>query len=175
MRHRDLQLFSDPYQIGQRCRRHLLHDFPAVDLKCLLAVSVFCRCLLVEKPANHQCQNLAFAWRQLEIAAIEIAQIGPLRTDASVQRDRSADRLHQVLVAKGLRQEIHRAMLDGPNGRWDVAVASDKHDRRMISTCDLVLQIKAVDIWKLHIQDEAGRPFWLLSSDIGPGGSESYS
>jgi hypothetical protein len=47
--------------------------------------------------------------------------------------DRRVDCSHQVGVTERLRQEVHSAMLDRPDGRRDVAVPCYENDRRMIS------------------------------------------
>ena len=51
-------------------------------------------------------------------------------------------------------------------------MSGDENDRRMIALGDLPLQVEAVDIGQLDIEDEAGRDVRLLGVHIVAGRSE---
>src|SRR5690606_1094076 len=97
--------------------------------------------------------HLAFARRQIEIAAPQRGPPGALRSRRPVLGDRRADGGEQSRVAERLGQEVHGAMLDRAHRGRDVAVPGYEYDRRVVALGNLPLQVEAVDVRQLDVED----------------------
>src|SRR5215469_14542475 len=100
---------------------------------------------------------------------IEVGLPGALLT---ILRERRVHQPQEFVVAEWFGQKIEGSRLDGAHARWDVAVAGDKDDRRVISLRQLSLQIQAVDVGKFDIEDQAGRYIGFWMGAVFGGGSE---
>ena len=79
-----------------------------------------------------------------------------------------------VRITERLGQEIHGAVLDRPDRRRDVAMPCYENDRRMVPLRDLPLQVEAVDIRQLDIENEARGNVRFFRADVLTGRSERH-
>jgi AcrR family transcriptional regulator len=151
------QLPGDPYQIGQRCRPHLLHDSAAMNLKCNFTDAELCGSLLVEQAADHQRQHFAFARGEIRKALLQLGEFCPLQAQGIILTDGRMDCPYQLRLAEWFDQKIDGAALHCPHRRRNVAMSGDKYDRWVIAIGNLLLKFQAVDIRQFHVQNQAGR------------------
>src|SRR5882672_1483393 len=143
---RDVQLPGHSNEIGERVRRHLLHDPASMDLECDLADTERRRRLFVQKSADDQWEHLAFARRERSVALLQLSPFGSLQPCVSVARDGCVHRRHKVPLAEWFRQKVDGAGFDRANRRWNVAVSCDEHDWRVVRVAKLALEIQATDV-----------------------------
>src|SRR3984893_3170722 len=175
MSDRDIQFIGDPNQVGERCRLHLLHDLTTVDLKRDFADAEFgCR-LLVQQAADHQRQHLALPRRQSREAATKLGPLNPYRPLQVVPVNGRANRRHQLPLPHRLGQKVDSAALNGAHRRWDVAMSCDENDRWVVFAGKLFLEIEAVDIRQLDVEDQTRRNIGLRIGYIVTGGGERLS
>jgi len=110
---RDLQLFGDPYQVGERRCPHLLHDLAAVDLNGDLTDAEFRSRLLVQEPADHKRQHLPLPRRKSFQATTKLGQLRPCLSLNAVPIDRRPDCSDQIVLPDRLGQKVDGA---APNG-----------------------------------------------------------
>jgi len=67
------------------------------------------------------------------------------------------DRSQQSESLNGFCQEVDSSCLERAYGARHVAVSVNEHDLRVMFDGDLALQIQAVDVRELYVQDEARR------------------
>jgi len=89
-----------------------------------------------------------------------------------ILRDRGMNRPQQVRLAEWFGQEVDGSRLERAHGARDVAVARQEYDLRMLLSGDPALQLQAVDVRQLHVQDQAGRELRLGKPDVLRGRSE---
>ena len=66
------------------------------------------------------------------------------------------DGIQENVTVERLRQDIHRAGLDGAHRHWDVAVACEEYDRDLnIRVDQLLLHVESADAREIDIQHQA--------------------
>src|SRR5271169_1629065 len=74
------------------------------------------------------------------------------------------DRIQQVLVPKGFREELDRARLHGPHSHRNISMTGDEDDGNLDARVgQLPLKVQAAHALKSHIQDKATWPLWMLA------------
>ena len=76
------------------------------------------------------------------------------------------DESQQLLFVERLRQEIQGSRPDRADAGGDVAMTGDKDDRRMVPARHLPLQIEAVDVRQLDVEEQTSRPLGLRMSHV---------
>src|SRR4029077_15693120 len=128
-----------------------------MDLEGYLTDPELSRSLLVKEAADDQRQHVPLSGRQRRIALQKHGHLGTPKPRFAVLSQTSLHSVQQIIVAERFGKKVHRAALDRANRRWDVPVAGNKDDRRVTAFGDLLLQIQAVDVRQLHIEDQARR------------------
>src|SRR5262249_44678064 len=105
-------------------------------------------------------------------AILQLGRLGPRPFCVAVGRNGGANCPYEVRRLERLGKEVDRASLHRAHGLWNVAVSSEEHDLRMIPLGDLSLEIETVDVWKLHVQDQARWQVGLGICSVLAGGSE---
>src|SRR5207247_2448502 len=67
---------------------------------------------------------------------------------------------------------VDSAALNGAHGRWDVAMSRDENDRGVGIAGKLLLELEAVDVRQLHVENQASREVGLRRCDIVRGDGE---
>lgn len=80
--------------------------------------------------------------------------------------ERCRNQFQELLFVERLRQEIQGSRLDGANAGGDVAMTGDKDDWRMVSARHLPLQIEAVDVGQLDVEQQTSRRLGLRMSHV---------
>ena len=145
------------YQVRKRCNLHLPHDVAAVDLERDLADAKLGSRLLVEKAAHDQRQHLTLARRQALETPTELGEVGSLPPHVTILRNSGVNPAQQIVLLERLGQEVDRPSLDRAYRRRYIAMSGDKHDWRVIPLRDLALQVQAVDVRKIDIENQACR------------------
>src|SRR5713101_2404805 len=65
------------------------------------------------------------------------------------------------MLAEWLRQKIDGPVFYRANRRRDVTMSGDEDDRRVVCLAKLSLEIQAIDIRQLHVQEKACRKIGL--------------
>src|SRR2546425_12869562 len=76
------------------------------------------------------------------------------------------DRPHQVGLAEWLGEKVHRSCLERAHGARNVPVSGDEHDLWVRLARHLALQIEAVDVGQVHVQDQAARQVRLREFQV---------
>src|SRR4029077_3826845 len=97
-----------------------------MDLEGYLTDAELSRSLLVEEAADDQRQHVPLSRCQRRIALQKGAHLGTLEACVAVLSQTSLHSVQQIVVAERFGQKVHRAALDGANGRWDVSIAGNE-------------------------------------------------
>src|SRR4029077_13600659 len=132
------------------------------------------RGLLVQEPAHHEGQDLSFTGRQRRESPLQRVQLASLQARFPVPRERGLDRTHQIRLAERLGEKVHRPCLERAHGARDVAMPRDENDVRMWLAGQLALQVQAVDVRQVDIQDQAPGQVGLGVVQVLGGGPERH-
>jgi hypothetical protein len=136
-----------------------------MDLQSDLADAQRACGLLVEQPGDDQCQDLALAGRQQCKVLPEPRQLGALQSRVAILCDCRMDGMEQLAVAERSRQKVDRSRLDSAHAGTNVEVIRDEDDGET-RRGELALQVEPTRVWKIHIQDEAGRRVGLVTLSV---------
>jgi hypothetical protein len=88
----------------------------------------------------------------------------------AILSERRVYALQQLLLNERFSQKIQGPPLDGANAGSYVAVTCDEDDRWMILIAHLLLQVQALTVWELGVQDQASGYISLgVSKEFGCG------
>src|SRR5687768_15724265 len=97
---------------------------------------------------------------------MQFGQLGSLQAGGAILREGRMDCPHQVGFFDRFGQEVDRAGLDRAYRRGNIAVSRDEDNRRERVLSRLAEQIEAVDVRKLHIQNETRRYVWVRMCEV---------
>src|SRR5216683_4532020 len=102
--------------------------------------------LLIEPARNHQSHDLALACGQRLVTVSQLAKLTLLLARHTVAVQSLVDRIQQVLVPKGLGQELHRTGLHGLHRHRNISVTGDEDDGNLDArVSQLALKFKTID------------------------------
>jgi hypothetical protein len=146
------QLLSDPDELRNRARLHLVHDAATVDLKSNFADGQLSGSLFIHKSAHYEGEYLPFPWSKCSQPLSQHCKRGGLPSFQPVLLERRINGRKKVYLFEGFRQKIHSAALYGLDCGRDIAVTRNKDDRGVGVLIDLHLEFNSADIWQLDIQ-----------------------
>src|SRR6202011_5800495 len=118
-------------------------DFADADVTCDL---------LAETPTHDMDQNLALAGRERRKARPERGHRLLIPPPRAIASQRKRDCIEQVLVAKGLRQELDGTTLHRLHRHRDIAVTGDEDDRDLcVRPREFALKIETALSRQSHI------------------------
>src|SRR6266851_3174686 len=149
-----------------------MHDLAAMNLERDFADAELTRRLLVEKTADHEGEDLPFTRCQGCKALLERGEFGSRESGFTILRNGRMDRSQQGRIAEWLCQEVDRSGLERAHRARNVAMSRDEYDWRVMLDSEPALKIQAVDVRKIHVQDQASRQVRLRKLEVPGGGSE---
>src|SRR5258708_6940896 len=121
--------------------------------------------LLIKHARNNQANNLALACGQRLVVLSQLGKLTLLLASRPVAIQSLVDRVQQVLVPKGLGQELHRSGFHGLHRHRNISVTGDEDDGNLDArVSQLALKFKTIDSRKSHVQDKAAWPIRPLAA-----------
>src|ERR1043165_9065714 len=123
------------------------------------------RDLFVEHSFDDERKHFRLAWRQRLITTAQISTISLLRTREPVAIERLLNRIEQVLIAKRLRQKLHRTGFHRSHRHRNIAMSGNEDDGKVnVSLGKRALEIETAESRHAHVEDQTRcevRPFVL--------------
>src|SRR5262245_40536652 len=114
--------------------------------------------LLVQPALRDVEQDCVLTWRQCVQSRPKNTQSCLFLPACTIAPDPDIYGIQQILVSKGLCEELDRAPLHRLHGHWNVAVSGDEDDRKLdIARGEIALKIQPALSRQSHIEDQASR------------------
>src|SRR6266851_3856273 len=115
--------------------------------------------LLIEQARNHQAHDLTLACGKRLVALSQFAKLTLPLEHNPIAIQSLVDRIQQVLVPKGLGQELNRSGFHRLHCHWNIPMTGDEDNGNADArVSQLALKVQTIDTRKSHVQNKATWP-----------------